>query len=192
MALPLAASFQCRDLYEPTPVASSLVQIMANMKWEGRYEEGFCDANVKHLLSVMKQSGFDLRQVEVVYIIPTKENPWGDLVIYPHRNVHYVESWDFHAVVRYQGRIYDLDSTDRPTETLTYLKKMFDASLINDRGIMLRLIPGRDYLKDYQDHRHFTSEFQRGWRPQPGELKDASYYLGEFNPYPLRSLFESM
>ncbi len=186
------AGFQCQDMYEPTPVASGIVQLMANMKWEGRYEEGFCDSNVQRLLNLMKQQGFNLREAEVLYIIPTKENPWGDFVIYPHSNVHYVEYWDFHAVLRYRGRIYDLDTIDRPSETMSYFKKMFDATVFNDRGIMLRLIPGKDYLKDYQDHRGFTADFQRGWRPQPGELKDASYYMGEHAPYPLRTLLESL
>ena len=159
---------------------------MQEMKQTKQYEPDFCESNIHKLLVKANKAGFDLTQAEVLFIIPMR----GDIpLLNPKKSIHPEQvPWDYHVVLSYKGRIYDLDYSGTPSYLGNYLQNMFHVSKTNDQGIYFRPIPAKDYLRDFQDHRLFTEDFNSGKLPRDYVIKDGPYYVHESEVLPFFSL----
>lgn len=115
------------------------------------YQPSNCYENVIRLVKRFKRRGipFDAKRARIVYIFT------------PGRRVQGLatrtgpDSWYFHTVLEYEGRVYDLDFTDAPkgVTRAKFLDKMFLGSgearerLLDE--IRVRPIPANEYLRDY-------------------------------------------
>lgn len=179
------AQVQCDQVYRAPSVHNQVLRIMAQMKSNGTYEPDFCNTNAFTLVELMQNSGLNISKTEVLYLLPFKGE---DFVFFPKKSVHPVDSWDLHVVVRHQGIIYDLDYAGRPVELPLYLNRMFEIRDWGEGEAMIRSIPAREYIRDYQDHRYVmrTSLYESA---EP--VKDFYYYMHLAEEYPLRTPLDS-
>lgn len=115
------------------------------------YQAMWCPRNVQSLVARMVESGVDVSEAEVLYLVPDPERA---MVLFPQRSRAtvngVVKEWAFHVVLAMNGMIFDLDFTEQPTSISA--KEYFASMWPQDSLPLVRSISAADYLQAYSGH----------------------------------------
>lgn len=156
---------------------------MATLKRTKIYEVGFCSTNIFNLLKQLQQKGLSLGHAEVLFVIPNAE---VDPILKPLSYRGIEQEWDFHAVLFFDGKIFDFDFTGQLQAPKDYFRNMFGVTETESHDIWVRVIPALDFLKDYQDHRDVNFiELYRTNSPLLNTIRDFKWYIEDTSSYPI-------
>jgi hypothetical protein len=128
--------------------------------WPANYKSLWCPTNVFNLLRRLEQAQVDLSRAQVWYMVPQDSiQTAGDKNLRPKAarsgTAGAVNEWSFHVVIQIEGRILDLDYTDRPEVATVpaYAAAMWQKGPLvvkpDEQPVFVRVIPAADYLNRY-------------------------------------------
>ena len=123
--------------------------------WPANYKSLWCPTNVFNLLRRLEQAQVDFSRAKVWYIVPSDATQNLHPKAARSGTAGAVNEWSFHVVIEIDGRILDLDYTDRPevASLPAYAAAMWQKGPLvvkpDQQPLYVREIPAADYLNRY-------------------------------------------